>query len=203
MRNRIEGGEQADARRRAEPEHPDKAHAGHVEQRTPDQSDEHGLAEAGWITSKLTTTASRTSATVFAGMSGRLLDSAEQPRDQNHECRLEEFPRLNVDAEDHQPAPRALDLGAEIGRRGNQDQADDENDQRQLADPARRQKGRREEHRGGGNEEKYLVVDEMERVEADARGDRRARRQTKDDAAQHQGAERRQRQPVDCPPPFA
>ena len=54
-----------------------------------------------------------------------------------------------------------------------------------------------------GTRNKDLPVDEVERVKADARGDRRARRKAQDDAAEHQRTKRRQRQPVDRPPPFA
>ena len=51
---------------------------------------------------------------VFAGISGRSRGFAEQPGDEDDEGGLEEFRRLDVDAEDHQPAPRALDLRAEV-----------------------------------------------------------------------------------------
>ena len=43
----------------------------------------------------------------------------------------------------------------------------------------------------------------MERVEAETRGDRRTRGEAQDDAAEHQRAERGERQPVNRPPPFA
>jgi hypothetical protein len=55
---------------------------------------------------------------------------------------------------------------------------------------------------GGGNEKEYLAVNEMERVEPDARGDRRACGEAEHDAAEHQGDQSRQRQPVDRPPPL-
>ena len=57
--------------------------------------------------------------------------------------------------------------------------------------------------RRSGNKEKHLPVDEVERVEPDARGNRRACGQAENDAAEHQRAERSQRQPIDRPPPFA
>ena len=128
---------------------------------------------------------------------------AEQPGDQNHKSGLEKLRRLDVDAEDHQPAPRALDLGAEMRRGRDQREADQEDEQRKLADLARRQERGRNQHRRRGNEEEHLPVDEVERVEADARGDRRACGQAENDAAEHQRAERSQRQPIDRPPPFA
>src|SRR5271169_2106797 len=54
-----------------------------------------------------------------------------------------------------------------------------------------------------GDEEEHLAVDEMERVEAETRRDRRTRGEAQDDAAEHQRTERGERQPVDRPPPFA
>ena len=47
MRNGEERGHQADAGGGGEPDHPDEAHARHIEQRAPDQRDQHGLAEVG------------------------------------------------------------------------------------------------------------------------------------------------------------
>ena len=55
----------------------------------------------------------------------------------------------------------------------------------------------------GGNEKQHLAIDEVERVKAEARGDRRAGGEAQHDAAEHQCAERRQCQAVDRPPPFA
>ena len=45
VRNGEERRHQADAGRAGEPDHPDQTHARHVEQRAPDQRDQHGLAE--------------------------------------------------------------------------------------------------------------------------------------------------------------
>ena len=105
-----------------------------------------------------------------------LVGFTEQPGDQHDESRLHEFRRLDIDAENDQPAPRALDLGAEMRRRRHQDDADDEHQQRHFADVVRRQERGREHHRDGGNEEEDLPVDEMERVEPDAGRDRTSRR---------------------------
>src|ERR1019366_3899680 len=111
--------------------------------------------------------------------------------------------RLNIDAKDYQPPPRAFDLGAEIRGRGDQNEADREHDQGKLADLARREKRRRDQDGGGRYEKEHLPVDEMERVEADASRYRRTRSEAEHDAAEHQRAERRQREPVNRPPPFA
>jgi len=48
-----------------------------------------------------------------------------------------------------------------------------------------------------------VPVDEIERVEAEPRGDRRARRQRQHHAGQHQRAGGGERELVDGPPPFA
>ncbi len=194
---------EADARRRAEAEHPDQPHAGHVEQRAPDERHQHGLAEIGLQHQQSDHDDQHRQRKGIGRHFRPAAELAEQPGDQHHEGGLEKLRRLHVDAEDHQPAPRPFDLGAEERRHRDQHDADDEHDERQLADFARRQKRGRDQDGDGRNEEHHLAVDEMERVEPDARGDRRARREAQHDAAEHQRAERGERQPVDRAPPFA
>ena len=77
---------------------------------------------------------------MFAGMSGRFADLTEQPCDNDDKSGFEELRRLDVDADQHKPAPRSLDLGPEIRRRGHHDQTRDKHDQRQAADLARAEK---------------------------------------------------------------
>ena len=108
------GGRQADGGRAAEPDHPDHAHAGDEEQRAPDQRDQHGLAEVGLQHERGDGDEQQPER---HGVGRHLRPPrrlAEQPGDQDHEGRLEEFRRLDVDAEQDDPAPRALDLGAEV-----------------------------------------------------------------------------------------
>ncbi len=157
--------------------------------------------KSGCSTSPVTTTSSSPSAMVLAGISGRRADLAEQPGDQDHEGGLEELRRLDVDAEDDDPAPRALDLGAVDQRRHDQREADDEHHQRDPADVARRQERGREQHGERRDQVQHVAVDEIERLEPEPRRDRRARRQRQHDAGQHEREHRRQHQPVDRPPP--
>ncbi len=202
MRNGEERRHQADAGGAGEPHHPDQAHAGHIEQRAPHQRDQHGLAEIRLQHQQRDHDDEQSERDGIGRHFRPLRRFAEQPGDQDHESGLEKFRRLDVDAENDQPAPRALDLGAEIRRRGGQHQADDEDDQRHFADIARRQERGADQHRAGGNEKQHLAVDEMKRVKPDAGRDWRARGEAQHDAAEHQGDQRRQRQAVDRPPPF-
>ena len=75
---------------------------------------------------------------------------------------------------EHDPAPRALDLGAEEQRRDHEGKADDEDDEGDAADLARRQKRGRDQHRERRNEIDHLPVDEIERIEPEPRRHRRA-----------------------------
>jgi hypothetical protein len=193
---------QAEARGGGEPDHPDKAHARHVEQRAPHQRDQHGLAEVGLHHQKRDHSDEQHQRKSIGRHFRTLRRFTEQPGDQDHESGLQKLRGLDVHPQDHQPAPRAFDLGAEVRRDGDQRETDDKDDDRDLADFARRQKRRRDQDTGGGDEEKHLAVDEVKWVQPDAGGNRRARRQAQHDAAQHQCAERRQCQPVDRPPPF-
>ena len=110
------GGREAERGHAAEPDHPDDAHAGQEEQRAPDQRDQHGLAEVGLQHQ----TGHRDEQQPERHGVGRhfrpLRGFSEQPGNQDHEGGLEEFRRLDVDAEQDDPAPRALDLGAEVQR---------------------------------------------------------------------------------------
>src|SRR5256885_778413 len=71
----------------------------------------------------------------------------EQPGDQDHEGWFEKLRRLNVDTEDNDPAPRALDLGPVNQRGRDQCNAENENDKSNAPDMPRRQEGGRQHHR--------------------------------------------------------
>ena len=100
---------------------------------------------------------------------------AEQPGDQDHEGRLEEFRRLHVDAEQHDPAARTLDLGAEEHGRDDPEHAERKHNEREAADLPRRQQRSREQNGDGRDKEEHVAVDEMKGVKAEARRHRRAR----------------------------
>ncbi len=90
-----------------------------------------------------------------------------------------------------------------IGVTATSTRLDREHDDGEPADLPRREERDRQHHRDGGHEIENVPVDEMERVEAEPRGDRRAGGERQHDAGQHQRADRGQREPVDRPPPFA
>ena len=98
----------------------------------------------------------------------------EQPGDQDHEAGLEEFRRLHVDAEQDDPAPRALDLGAELERGGHQDQAEHEHQQREAPDVARRQERGWTSIDDRRDQIEHVPDLKVERLEPEPRGDRRA-----------------------------
>ncbi len=156
VRDREIGAGEADRRRAAEPDHPDQPHAGQEEQRAPHQRDQHGLAEVG-LQHQAGTTASSSSASamVLAGISGRRADFAEQPGDQDHEGGLEEFRRLDVDAERCTSQRRApLTSAPKTSVATTSDEADDEHDQRDAPDVARRQERGRQQHGERGDQDR-------------------------------------------------
>ena len=112
----------------------------------------------------------------------------EQPGDQDDEGRLEEFRRLDVDAEQITSQRRAPLISApKNGVAATSTRLTTNTTSASAADLPRRQERRR---RAGpaiaGQQEQDVPVDEMERVEAEPRRDRRARRERQDDAGQHQ-----------------
>ncbi len=185
----------------AEPGHPDEPHAGEEEQRAPDQRDQHGLPEIGLQHEPGYRERQQRQRHGVGGHFRAAGGFGEQPGDQDHECGLEKLRRLDVDAEQDDPAPRALDLGAELQRGGDQQQAQHEDDERKPADMARRQTRGREHHGERRDEVEHVPVHEIERLEAEPGGDRRAGGQREHDPAQHEREQRCQQQAVDRPPP--
>ena len=120
---------------------------------------------------------------VLAGMSGRCADSANSQAIRMTKAGLRNSDGWMLTPSDHEPAPRALDLGAEKQRRRDQHEADDEHDQREPADlPRRQERGRRSSRRAPASRYSDVAVDEIERIEAEPRRDRRARGQRQHDA---------------------
>ena len=99
VRHREIGGGQADAGDAGDAEHPDQPHAGHEEQRAPHQRDQHGLAEVGLHHQQRDHQQQQREREGVGRHVGALGRFAEQPGDQDDEGGLEEFGRLDVDAE--------------------------------------------------------------------------------------------------------
>ena len=187
--------------RAGEPDHPDHPHAGHEKQCAPDQRDERGLAEIRLQhehRERAKKQRQRQCVGWYVGLPGGF---GKQPGRQNDECRLEEFGGLHVDAENDQPAPRALDLRAEKQGRDHHRQTDHKHDQRDAPDLARRQERRSHHHDEGWNQIQHMSIDEIERVETKPRGDRRARRKRQHDAGEHDCQQGCEHQPVHSSPP--
>ena len=87
--------------------------------------------KSGCSTSTVTTTSSSASAMVLAGISGRRADSPNSQAIRITKAGLRNSEGWMLIAEQHDPAPRALDLGAEERRRGDQQKADHEHDERE------------------------------------------------------------------------
>ncbi len=113
------------------------------------------------------------------------------------------FGRLDVDADQRNPAPRTLDLRPEHERRHDQRDRDREHDQRRAADLPRRQERHPDHHDEGRQQEQDVTVEEVEGIEPDPGRHRRTRGQRQDDPAQDQRDDRPELQTVDRPPPFA
>ena len=197
------GADEADAGEAGEPADPDEPHPRHEEQRAPDQRDQHGLAEVGLHHQQ---GHDHQQQRQRRGVGRHLRPPrrfGEQPGDQDHERGFEELRGLHVDAEDDEPAPRALDLGAEERRRRDQEEADQEHHERDAPDLPRRQERGRQQHHDGRRQEQDVAVDEMEGVEIEPRRHRRTGGERQDDAAQHEAEHRRQHRAIHRPPPLA
>ena len=159
--------------------------------------------KSGSITSSDTSSSSSISAIDVAGISGRRADSANSHAAITTNAGLAEFGSLDIDADQGDPAPRALDLGTEQQCRHDQHDRDREYDQRGAAYLPRRQERHPDHHDDGRQQKQHMAVEEVERIEPDPCRHRRAGRQRKNDAGQHQRDDRRELQAVDGPPPFA
>src|SRR6266478_4672191 len=75
--------------------------------------------------------------------------------------------------------------------------------QRGAPNLPRRQERHPDQHDEGRQQKQHMAVEEVKRVEPDPGRYRRARRQRKNEAAQHQRDDRRQQRAINRPPPFA
>ena len=158
--------------------------------------------KSGCNTKSAITSSSRASAIAVGRHFRPARGFAEQPSDQDDEGRLDEFRGLDVEPKQYEPAPGAFHFGAKYQSRGQQNHRDDEHRKREPADLLGGKEGSRQHDGDGGDEIEHLPVDEVEGIEAELGRDRRACRQKKHDAGEHQRPDRGQRQPVDRPPPF-
>jgi len=203
VRHQQIGAEQPGARGAGKPDHPDHPHAGDEEQGAPHHQDQHGLAEVGLHHEQRDQHHQKDQRHRGRGHFRPPRRFRKQPGGQHHESRLGGFGGLDIDADQRDPAPRALDLGPEQQRRHDQRHADKEHDQRGAPDLPRRQERHPDQHGEGRQQKQHVAVEEMKRVESDPGRYRRARRQRQDDAAQDQRKDRRKLQAVDRPPPVA
>ena len=174
MGNEHVGGGEPDRGGGADAAHPYQAHAGEEEQRAPDQRDQHGLSEIGLQHEPGHRHAEQPEREGVGGHFRPARGFAEQPRDQDDESGLEKFRRLNVDPGEHDPAPRALDLGAEMQRGGDQQQAHHKHDEGKPANVPWRQERGGEQHRQRRDQIEHVPADEIERLEPEPGRHRRA-----------------------------
>jgi hypothetical protein len=172
VRNEHVSARESDRRRAAQPRHPNKAHAGEKEQRAPDQRDQHGLPEIGLQHEPGDGDEKQQKREGVRRHFRPPRGFAEQPGDQDDEGGLEELRGLNVDPKQDDPAPRAFDLGAELQRGGDQCKTQHEDYDRKPTDMTRRQERGRQHHGERRNQIKHMPADEIERIEAEARGNR-------------------------------
>ena len=122
-RNSI-GRDDADKPGAAEAHDPEPVQAGDEEQAAPHDGDEHGLAEIGLQDERndgggQEQEGQQRARHVLAPRAFR-----EGPGGEHHEGGLHELGRLQAERADHDPAMRALDLGAELERQQDQHHAD-------------------------------------------------------------------------------
>ena len=139
---------------------------------------------------------------VLAGMSGRVADSPNSQATSTTKAGLRNsdgwmfMPKIT--SQRRAPLISAPNSGVSATRT----EADGEDDDGEPADLARIEEGDAQHHRDGRDEIEDVAVDEVERVEAEPGGDRRAGGQRQHDAGQHQRAEGGERELVDRPPPL-
>ena len=202
VRHQQIGAEQAGAGGARQSQHPDHPHARDEEQRAPHHQDQHGLAEI-----RLHHQQRHQHQQQHHRHRGRRHFRAlgrfrKQPGRDDDEGGLCGFRGLDVDADQRDPAPRALHFRSEQECRHDQRDAHEKHDQRGAADLLGRQEGDADQHDDGGQQEQHVAAEEVKGIEPDAGRHRRARRQRQDDAGQHQRQDRGQQRLVDGPPPF-
>ena len=101
---------------------PQPRHAGHEEHHAPGAEHQDGLAEIGLRDEQREHDAEQDHGEEIAGDVGLALVLGEQPGADDDEGGLQEFRRLDRDAEERHPALRALDLDADEEHRDHQHQ---------------------------------------------------------------------------------
>ena len=158
--------------------------------------------KSGSITRSATSISSSTSAIEVAGISGRLVDSANSQAATTTKAGLadSEAWMLTPSSVIQRREPFTSAPNSSVATIS--DDADREHDQRACGGSAcGDRKETADQHDEGRQQEQHVPAEEMEGIEPDPGRHRRARRQRQDDAAQHQREDRGQQQLVDGPPP--
>ena len=158
----------------AERSDPEQTDAGHEEQRDPDERDEQRLAEVRLEHEHEREDGVESDRKLDAGHVRALLALVEQPGGQHHESRLHELRRLDREEADLEPALGALDLRAHEHGRGHERDADHEDDEARAADLLRRQSVEAANMMTMAGKAGRLTAHEIERLEIELSGDRRA-----------------------------
>jgi hypothetical protein len=126
------------------PPSPNHADAGEKEQCSPNQHDQHRLSKIG-LQHQARDRERQEEERDRVGWHFRAPRRfCKQPGDQDHERGFEKFGRLNIQSKQHDPAPRSLDLGAELDRCRNKADAEQENTKSEAPYvPFRQQRGER------------------------------------------------------------
>src|SRR4029077_11333309 len=131
----------------------DHSHAGDEEQRAPYHQDQHGLAEIRFHDQQRHQHQQQNDRHRRRRHFRPLGRFRKQPRRHHDESRLGGLGGLDVDADQRDPAPRTLHLGAERQRRNDQRDADEKYQQRTAADLLRRQERHRDQNYEGRQQE--------------------------------------------------
>lgn len=117
----------------------------------------------------------------------------KEPRTHDDESRLHELGGLDRNAGQGDPASGALDLDAEEQRQQHHAEGDNQQDDRRAPHLARRQEGEPNHDTERGDHEGRVSLDEVERLQPDALGDRWRRGERQHEADAHQEDEHRQK----------
>ena len=174
----------------------------HEEHRAEHHRYQHELAEIGLQRQHANNRSIKAECKRRSRHARRALRLGEKPGGQNNEGRLDELGRLQTEGPEIKPALRAVHRGADHERQQHQQERSGEHDCRDPAHHAQIEQRHADHERDGGHEENKLPVDEVERRQVEAHGDRRARGKCEHRTQHHQAEQAKQRPLVDGPPPL-
>ena len=202
MRKQRVGARDTAKRQGTERDNPKPRHPTDKEHQSPHRQCQHGLAKVWLCQQQHCHQHHQNGREQIARDLATLASLREQPGANHDESGLHELGRLHREPRHGDPAARTLHLHADRERKHHRDQREEEHHQCDAAHHTRRTVGDRDHHNYGKHREHRMATREVERVQADALGDRRARGERHDHADADQRHQRYEQTAIDRPPPL-